>query len=174
MNFLTEDGLRRLWTHIIAKIGRKVDAVEGKGLSTNDYTNDEKSKLAGIEPDANKTIIDSTLSNSGAAADSKATGDKINAHTNNKSNPHGITVSQIGAVPNTRTINGKPLTGNITLTAADVGADAGGAINTHNLSDSAHPDIRQLISDSAPVEISNSDINSICEAAIYSMSEVKF
>jgi hypothetical protein len=33
----------------------------GKGLSTNDYTNDEKSKLAGIEVQANKTTVDSAL-----------------------------------------------------------------------------------------------------------------
>ena len=31
----------------------KVDKVEGKGLSTNDYTNEEKSKLAGIAENAN-------------------------------------------------------------------------------------------------------------------------
>lgn len=32
----------------LADIGNKVDKVNGKGLSTNDYTNAEKSKLAGI------------------------------------------------------------------------------------------------------------------------------
>lgn len=34
-------------------IGNKVDKVEGKGLSTNDYTTAEKTKLAGIEEGAN-------------------------------------------------------------------------------------------------------------------------
>ena len=33
-------------------INNKVDKVDGKGLSTNDYTNEEKSKLAGIEAGA--------------------------------------------------------------------------------------------------------------------------
>ena len=33
----------------------------GKGLSTNDYTTDEKNKLSGIEDGANKTIVDSAL-----------------------------------------------------------------------------------------------------------------
>lgn len=37
---------------------------------------------------------------------------------------HGVTAEQIGAVPTTRTVNGKPLSGDITLTAADVGAAA--------------------------------------------------
>ena len=35
------------------EIAKKVDKIDGKGLSTNDYTNDEKSKLAGIESGAN-------------------------------------------------------------------------------------------------------------------------
>ena len=35
-------------TTIATQIGGKVDKVEGKGLSTNDYTDDEKAKLAGI------------------------------------------------------------------------------------------------------------------------------
>jgi hypothetical protein len=36
----------------------------GKGLSTNDYTDSEKSKLAGIEAQANKTTVDDALSDS--------------------------------------------------------------------------------------------------------------
>lgn len=43
-------------------LGKKVDKVTGKGLSTNDYTTDEKNKLAGIEEGANKTTVDSALS----------------------------------------------------------------------------------------------------------------
>ncbi|EET60360.1 hypothetical protein BRYFOR_07556 [Marvinbryantia formatexigens DSM 14469] len=35
-----------------AAVGNKVNKVEGKGLSTNDYTNEEKSKLAGVEAGA--------------------------------------------------------------------------------------------------------------------------
>ena len=42
----------------------KVDVVSGKGLSTEDYTTEEKTKLAGIEAEANKTIVDSSLSSS--------------------------------------------------------------------------------------------------------------
>lgn len=35
----------------------KVDKVTGKGLSTEDYTTAEKTKLAGIESEANKTVV---------------------------------------------------------------------------------------------------------------------
>ena len=53
-------------------------------------------------------------------------------------------------VPITRTINGKVLTDNITLTPSDVGADASGAatsaVSTHNTATDTHNDIRDLIS----------------------------
>lgn len=45
-------------------ISGKVDKVTGKGLSTNDYTTADKNKLAGIDNNANKTVVDSTISNS--------------------------------------------------------------------------------------------------------------
>ena len=45
-------------------VNNKVDKVDGKGLSTNDYTTDEKNKLSGIATGANKTIVDSALNTS--------------------------------------------------------------------------------------------------------------
>lgn len=47
-----------------SQLNTKVDKVEGKGLSTNDYTTTEKNKLAGIATGANKTVVDSALSSS--------------------------------------------------------------------------------------------------------------
>ena len=49
-------------TGLTTDLNNKVDKVSGKELSTNDYTTDEKTKLAGIEDGANKTIVDSMLS----------------------------------------------------------------------------------------------------------------
>ena len=48
------------------QLNNKVDKVSGKGLSTNDYTNEEKSKLAGIEAGAEVNAI-SGVSVNGAA-----------------------------------------------------------------------------------------------------------
>lgn len=45
-----------------AALATKVDKVSGKGLSTNDYTSDEKTKLAGIDEGANKTVVDTAMS----------------------------------------------------------------------------------------------------------------
>jgi hypothetical protein len=58
-------------------LATKVDKVTGKGLSENDYTTAEKTKLAGIENGATNVTIDSTLTQEGEAADAKATGDEI-------------------------------------------------------------------------------------------------
>lgn len=45
---------------ITTELAKKVDKVSGKGLSTNDYTDVEKQKLAGIEEGANKYVHPST------------------------------------------------------------------------------------------------------------------
>ena len=46
MAFLDNEGLKRFWENLALKLSNKVDKVEGKGLSTNDYTTTEKAKLA--------------------------------------------------------------------------------------------------------------------------------
>lgn len=49
---------------IHAALADKVDTEDGKGLSTNDFTSEEKEKLSGIATGANKTTVDSSLSSS--------------------------------------------------------------------------------------------------------------
>ena len=61
------------------------------------------------------------------AADTAARDLKTHKEANN---PHGITAEKLGAVPVTRKINSKPLSGDITLTAQDVGAAASGHSHT--------------------------------------------
>lgn len=61
---------------------KKVDKVDGKGLSTNDYTTTDKDKLAGIDNQANKTTINNTLTSEStsealSAAQGKALKDRI-------------------------------------------------------------------------------------------------
>lgn len=50
-------------TELNTLLNDKVNKVEGKGLSTEDFTTAEKTKLEGIEAEANKTIVDSEFSN---------------------------------------------------------------------------------------------------------------
>lgn len=54
--YLSKEGLLYLWTLLKSKLATKVDKIEGKGLSTNDYTVAEKTKLSGIATGANKYI----------------------------------------------------------------------------------------------------------------------
>ena len=59
---ITTDNITILEQLIADSIKNKVDKIEGKGLSTNDYTTAEKTKLAGIAEGANKITVDSALS----------------------------------------------------------------------------------------------------------------
>ena len=64
----------------------KVDKVEGKGLSSNDFTNAYRDKLDGIAQGANNTVVDNSLTststtNALAAAQGKALKDLIDALT---------------------------------------------------------------------------------------------
>ena len=91
----------------------KVDKVTGKGLSTNDYTTAEKDKLASIENGANKTVVDTALNSTSAnPLQNKAIYTKFNSIQSDIDNK----------VPSSRSINGKALTADITLSASDVGA----------------------------------------------------
>lgn len=47
--YLDSNGLLYLWGKIKNLVGGKVDKVEGKGLSTNDFTTEDKNKLTGLE-----------------------------------------------------------------------------------------------------------------------------
>ena len=87
-----------------------------------------------IKGDRSFLNIDDTLTNAGSPADAKATGDAISSiqeeyvpntrKINNKalSGDISLNASDVSAVPTTRTINSKALSSNISLTASDVGA----------------------------------------------------
>lgn len=84
-------------------VNNKVDKVSGKGLSTNDFTDVYKNKVDSALQSYTET--DPTVPAWAKAA-----------------NKPTYTASEVGAVPTTRTVNGKALSGNITLSATDVKA----------------------------------------------------
>lgn len=57
------DMIQRIKTDVINLEENKVDKVQGKGLSTNDYTTTEKDKLAGIESNAQVNKIENIIVN---------------------------------------------------------------------------------------------------------------
>lgn len=65
-HYLDNDGALYLVQKILGLLSGKVDKVEGKGLSTNDYTTAEKTKLAGIESGANATTVVDALNSTSA------------------------------------------------------------------------------------------------------------
>lgn len=55
-SFLDKTGLGLVWAQIKLLLADKVDKVDGKGLSSNDYTADEKAKLANIAAGAEVNV----------------------------------------------------------------------------------------------------------------------
>lgn len=43
--FITLENIQTFWNEIKSRLNNKVDKVSGKGLSSNDYTNEDKRKL---------------------------------------------------------------------------------------------------------------------------------
>lgn len=63
IEYLDKSGLTLLISKIKTALGGKVDVESGKGLSTNDYTSEEKSKLSGIASGAQANVIESVKVN---------------------------------------------------------------------------------------------------------------
>lgn len=82
-SWLDRAGAVHLWKTIEAMLGTKVDKIEGFGLSSNDYTTEEKEKLATLaDPDVATTENNGLMS----SAD-KAKLDGIEAGANNYTHP---------------------------------------------------------------------------------------
>lgn len=61
--YLDQNGLLYFWQQVKPKIDAKVDAVEGKGLSTNDLTDELLAKLTGIAEGAQVNVLESVKVN---------------------------------------------------------------------------------------------------------------
>lgn len=115
----TSDANKPISTATQTALDAKVDKVTGMGLSSNDFTTTEKTKLSGIESGAQVNTI---------------TGVKGSAESSYRTGNVNLTPANIGAVPTSRTVNGHALSANVTVTASDVGL---GSVN--NTSDLAKP-----------------------------------
>ncbi len=73
MKFLDYDGLLYFWQQVKGKLSSKVDKVDGKQLSTNDYTTTEKNKLAGIAFGAQPNVIEAVQLNGSSITPSSKT-----------------------------------------------------------------------------------------------------
>lgn len=82
-SWLDRAGAVHLWKTIEAMLGTKVDKIEGFGLSSNDYTTEEKKKLASLS-DPN---VATTENNGLMSSADKAKLDGIEAGANNYTHP---------------------------------------------------------------------------------------
>ena len=75
--YLDLTGLSYFWQKIKALLGNKVDKETGKGLSSNDYTTEEKNKLAGLNnytlPKASDSVLGGVKVGAGLAIDGNGT-----------------------------------------------------------------------------------------------------
>lgn len=92
----------------LSELTGRVDDIETQIEGTVKYTQEEKTKLAGIEVGANKTVVDSALNSTSA----------------NPVQNKAVKTELDKKVPTTRTVNGKALSADVTLDADDVGAIA--------------------------------------------------
>ena len=128
---LAPEGLQLFkgWNRLIGK-----DTITGVFLSLPKYVESNPwgfattaEVTAALAPYATRGYVDDKVSDvdyiSELAYDMATTaGNQMSEHEGRADNPHGVTAAQVGAVPTTRKVNGKALSADVTLGAADVGA----------------------------------------------------
>ena len=104
--YLDHDGVKYLAQKIYTRMdnadANKVDKVTGKGLSTNDYTTNEKSKLSGIATGAQVNVIE-TIKVNGTAQTVSSKAVNITVPTDNATLANGAgyqTASQVNSAIN--------------------------------------------------------------------------
>lgn len=144
-------------------------STDGKGVVQLTNSTSSTSTTTAATPNSVKSAYDLANAAKTAAANAQSTADsKANAehgHTydtalsTTSTNPvqnkviaakvNSLQSSIDSKIPSTRTVNGKALSSDITLSASDVKADASGTadskVSGHNSSSTAHADIRSLI-----------------------------
>lgn len=97
MAFLDDNGLLYFWQKLKTALAGKVDVVSGKGLSTNDYSTADKTKLNNIAAGAEVNVINSVKVNNTAVSITDKTVN-ITVPTNNNQLTNGAgyqTASQV-------------------------------------------------------------------------------
>lgn len=119
------DGLRYYNTKMDSKFNNKVDKVDGKGLSSNDYTNAEQAKLSNIEANAQVNVIEAVSVN-GTPATITSKGINITVPTNNNQLTNGAgyqTASDVSTAISTAIANAQKISKELVDTLPVTGQD---------------------------------------------------
>lgn len=156
-------------TTIMTLLGGKVDKVDGKGLSANDYTDADKAMVTNADSMVMEHAEEIRVMNDTLAQFDIDTGllsDEIESHIADRSNPHFVTKKQIGLenVDNTSDMD-KPVSRAMQESLdGKVTKEAGKGLSSNDFTDADKQDIVNIRSDLA---VSNNDINK----RIYALSE---
>lgn len=85
------EGVAETFAAVEDALGNKVEKAAGKGLSTNDFTNEDKAKLDGIEAGANNFVL-----GDGAVTRAKLAQDALYSPVFNKTDSFSIVQSEVG------------------------------------------------------------------------------
>ncbi len=176
--YLNYDGVAYLWEKIKNALLGKVDKVDGKGLSSNDYTATEKAKLANIEAGAevnvnadwNATTGDAAILNkpsipsktSDLTNDSNYVSDASYVHTdNNYTNAEKTKLTNIAAGAQVNVLEGITVNG----TAATI---------TNKVAAITVPTVDSTMSDSSNNPVRNSTVKAYIDSAIGGVTGIDF
>ena len=144
-------------TEVDIALRSKVDKVSGKGLSTNDYTTADKEKLAGIETQANKTVVDDTLDNTST---NPVQNKVVKAALDNKADTADIPTVPITAIQKNGT-GITPVSGTVNITVPTQASDINAATATQG--DKADTAIQGIKVNSSTV---NPDANKVVDITV--------
>ena len=177
-NYLDKTGLALVWEKVKNALTGKVDKVDGKGLSTNDYTSDEKTKLSGIASGAQANVLEGIQKNGTAVTiTNKIANITVPTNTNELTNGAGFqTASEVNALISSAlttvmdykgtvaTVANLPASGNkngdIYHVTADGGEYAWNGTTWEELG--SEIDLSGYVEDTDMTAITSTEINTIC------------
>ena len=175
INYLDKDGLILLWDKIKNALVNKVDKIDGKGLSTNDFTTDEKIKLSSVESGAQANIIQGIQANgTNVVLSNKIASISIPTSTSQLTNdahfitindvPSGSSISAMSYKGAKASINELPASGNTVGDVWHVSANGGeyawDGSEWQELGSII--DLSNYIENSDLVAVTTAEINTIC------------
>lgn len=105
MPFLDKSGLSRLWNYIMVRLNNKVEIEDGKGLSTNDYTTEEKEQLAALGELVGDSSVSEQITTT-VESYNFATKEYVDEHGGGGNAPVIVTAESTDGAAYTATVNG--------------------------------------------------------------------